>query len=141
MRYLNAAADIHVHPVGSLFGIPLGADVSAGDYLILPGPNDPTRLPFDGGARFDPGAIGIGRADSREWVMHRDVDLAVGVLARYLETGRAEDIPQSVLDTLAVPEWHGGFGANMHAIQVDDGANGLAPLDVVLIRLIAEPTR
>lgn len=47
---------------------------------MLPGPDNPTALPADGGARFLPSSIGAGRS-SAQWVLRRDFEFVIDVFS------------------------------------------------------------
>lgn len=155
IAYFNVASEIRwstrVDLIGVHFGIPWrwarveNDSGSLGDYVILPGSDDPTALPPLGGARLLPSTIGRG-ADSAQWILDREVETQMEVIVEWLPTApfvdRDFDLPD---DPLHVAESHlelGGVDAHgnprMHEISVRDRISGLVDrLDQVLLREIA----
>jgi hypothetical protein len=85
VHYINLSGDVvlHVYQLPVLpwmKPIDLGSE-GFGDFVMLPGSDDPTRLPADGGSRLLPSVLGRG-ASSTQWILRKEypvyIDGAVG---------------------------------------------------------------
>lgn len=158
ISYFNVASDIRwstrIDVVGLGFVIPIriraaSGSSSFGDYVILPGEDDPRELPLLGGARLRPLTIGRGR-ESVQWMLERDLQTRMEVIVQYLPTAPLVDAQTHFPgDPLHIPESHlelGGLDAEqrpqMHKILVHDRfTRTLEPLDDVLLRELARLDR
>lgn len=126
VHYVNVASDIRVRAAVFLFGWRFRAgSLGVGDYVMLPGADDPAATPSEGGARFLAASIGRGRS-STQWVLARDQELVVfrGIPIPY---------PLAFWD---VPESHLAFGTKLREICVATPA-GARQLPDALLEAIA----
>jgi len=108
--YSNVASDIRVVVLVGLGPFKLPVIVpTVGDYVMMPGSDDPSALPRLGGERFLPASIGRGRS-STQWVLGR-TDLVI-----------LDPPVVHVPDLRQEPETHLGLGQTgaTDRIHVDD---------------------
>lgn len=129
-NYVNVDGDVVLNVIDSFFFVQLSAGTYAvGDYVMLPGSDDPRDVPELGGARFLPSAAGRG-ASSTEWELRRTMDLHIdpsvpGTVVTSFEI-------QNILDA---PEAHTNLGKKLDQICVQ--YHGVEHLDAVLFEQIA----
>jgi hypothetical protein len=80
VNYINVSGDIVMHTLQLpvlpwMDPIDLGYD-EVGDFVMLPGVDDPTQLPANGGSRFLPSVIGRG-ASSTQWILHKEYPIYI----------------------------------------------------------------
>ncbi|MDE3102580.1 MAG: hypothetical protein KGJ98_10115 [Chloroflexota bacterium] len=124
--YTNVASDIHVVAlVGlGLFAIPMVIP-TVGDYVILPGSDDPAALPWLGGERFVPRALAPGHT-AVQWILSRTDFVTLDP--------PTVDLP----DLKAEPETHFGLGQGgaTDAIRVDVGGASQTLTNALLLRIL-----
>lgn len=127
-HYINVNGDMRVHIHQSVFLIPFETNVvEFGDFVTLPGEDDPRAMPERGGARFLPSRAGRGRS-STEWELTRDFNV------NFDPTILNVVIIQQIADLVEAPEMHMNLGAQMDQICVRFG--GVRRLDEVLFHQI-----
>ncbi len=146
IRYYNVASDIRwttrIDLAGTVVDVPLRyrgetTTPSLGDYVMLPGSDDPTRLPLLGGERFAPSVIGRGQL-SQQWILRRDLMTEMSATVAYIPTAPFVDGSYSFPnDPLHVPESHFELGSKMDQIFVTDRVTGESlTLDEAILREI-----
>ncbi|HEV2250873.1 MAG TPA: PA14 domain-containing protein [Candidatus Limnocylindria bacterium] len=146
--YFNVASDIRWKIDMGILGTrfvrnPVESNGSFGDYVMLPGPEDPTRLDVLGGERFDASTIGRGR-DNLEWTLRKDFVVKIETYVVLLPILAIPDqdwtypTPPLVPDPFALAESHFQLGSKMHEITTQrDRRTGLtAPLDELILNEI-----
>jgi len=122
---------------------PVESNGSFGDYVMLPGPEDPTHLDVLGGERFDASVIGRGR-DNLEWTLRKDFVVKIETYAVLLPILAIPDQDWTYPTQSFVPnpfdlaEAHFQLGAKMHEIttQRDRRTGVAAPLDELILNEI-----
>lgn len=71
LHYLNVRSDIQLRPAVLAVGYRFPTTVGVGDYLLLPGDQNPTRTPTDGGAGILPSVVAAGRS-SGQWTLRSE---------------------------------------------------------------------
>lgn len=126
--YTNVASDIHLVVAVGLGPVAIPVPVpTVGDYVMLPGSDDPAATPPLGGARFVPAVADRGRS-SVQWILSR-TDLAV------------LDPPFIRLpDLQAEPETHVGLVQADATDQIDVTSAGVTGrlTDALLDRILGE---
>lgn len=75
LHYANVASEIRLQPYTDVLGARLDLDppLQAGDFLLLPGDDNPAATPLLGGARFNPS----GTQGAQQWILPGQADLLV----------------------------------------------------------------
>lgn len=125
-HYANVRSDIRLKPVSLLmpWSFPLPT-IGVGDYLLMPGDNNPTHTPPLGGAGILPSTVAAG-ASSGQWTLAREDTVIVNPPV----------FPVQIPFLISAPETHFQLGAKMDQICVRT-LHGPARLDRALFDLIA----
>jgi hypothetical protein len=99
IRYANVASDITTRVATRIWWWTVTVDlpVRLGDYVMVPGFDDPTRTDWMGGARFLPAAIGLG-VSSMQWVLPGEATIqrrSAGNGTSYWDLSQALNAPMS----------------------------------------------
>ena len=129
IRYANVASDITTKVATRVWWWTVTSDlpVRLGDYVMVPGFDDPTRTDWMGGARFLPAAIGRGAA-SMQWVLP-------GEATMQLRSGADGSPYWDLTEVLNAPMSHFQLGSQLATLQDPTGAS--PSLDRALLDWIA----
>ncbi len=107
LHYLNVRSDIQLRPAVGVFNYRFPTTVGVGDYLLMPGDQNPTRTPEGGGAGILPSVVAAGRS-SGQWTLRSEQSV-------FFETALAQ-IPVLVATQ---PESHLALGSKMGELCVE----------------------
>lgn len=124
LHYINARSDIRLRPAIGLLGFRFPVTVPVGDYLLLPGDQDPTTTPAGGGAGFLPSVVAVGRS-SGQWTLRSEPTV-------FFEIAPA----QLAVLVATQPESHVAFGSKLSELCVAT-LKGTKRLDQALFDAIA----